>query len=44
MPGVGLRYKVIEVGPDFVVLRDPTSITEKRIPIYSIDPSRSPDY
>ena len=36
MPGIGLGYKVIEVGPDFVVLEDATGVTEKRIPIYSI--------
>lgn len=29
-------YKVIEVGPDYVVVEDLAGVTETRIPVYSI--------
>ena len=36
MPGVDLAHKVVEVGPDFVVVVDAANLTETRIPITSI--------
>jgi hypothetical protein len=31
-----LGYKVVDVGPDFVVVQDISQVNELRIPIYSI--------
>jgi len=35
-PGVELGHKIVEVGPDFIVVLDASGVTETRIPIYSI--------
>lgn len=36
VPGMAEGHTVAEVGGDFVVLVDPSGVTETRIPIYSI--------
>lgn len=36
MPGIELSHKVVEVGPDFVVVEDIAAFTQTRIPVYSI--------
>ncbi len=36
VPGLADGHTVAEVGGDFVVLVDPSEVTETRIPIYSI--------
>jgi len=36
VPGLELAQKVIEVGPDFVVLEDASGLVQTRIPVYSI--------
>ncbi len=36
LKNVPLGHKVVEVGPDYVVVEDAAGVTETRIPVYSI--------
>ena len=36
VPGVELGHKVVEVGPDFIVLLDASGVDETRIPIFAV--------
>ena len=36
VPGVELGHKVVEIGPNFIVVEDAASVVETRISIYSV--------
>jgi hypothetical protein len=36
IPGLTEGYTVVEVGSDYVLLSDPSGITEARLPVFSI--------
>jgi hypothetical protein len=36
VPGLEAGHKVVEVGPDFIVLVDAAGVTETRIPVWSV--------